>query len=160
MSNRVVEEFLARYPIGSCWRVALSYGSVVLLEFGDKLTMKTKDGSFFLRGSSTLTLYADEWCALEGSETIVCADTVTRASAESILTPRFMSSNLLAVHERSKGRVQFDFTQGLSILIDRDDQQVEDELFHLVRRDGRFLIYSESEGFRVPDEVDGFLASH
>src|ERR1700730_7949315 len=57
-----------------CWKVGLSFGSMVIFKMGDRLDADLIRGSVVEIGTSTLVLEADEWRFFEGVRQVADAD--------------------------------------------------------------------------------------
>lgn len=158
------DEFLGvvdRFQPIRCWKVGLSYGSVVYFEMGDRLSRSSNDGSEEYFGSATLWLYGDYWRISRNLQELAVSETVDRTLVESELCQMFIGQTPVSFSMRDT-YLEISMSDNLRILLQNSkDGGIDDDedLMILFLPDGSILGYNTSSGLFLSSERDEYRAS-
>lgn len=160
LSGEDLSEFAMHFRALPCWQVALSYGSVVRFEFGERLRKSNGDGDDLI-GSATLWLEGDDWRIEQNGSVLADSISVDRSVAENDLSRAFLGESIQALHA-SERSVEIKLSGGLRILAwnpPGSEMDEEDDLVTLYAPDGRIAGFSLKFGLFLATETDDFRAS-
>ncbi len=150
-------ELIDEFPPLKCWKVGLSYGSVIYFDMGEKLRESALDGSDRYVGSSALWLYGYHWTIYHDDIEVMTADRVSRKFTESVLARKFIGQRLTGVTiDEEMCSISVIFSGDLRTVVWRDDDDdFEDEydLITLFLPDGRIICFNAAHGLHLSDEI-------
>ena len=138
-----------------CWRVGLSYGSMIYFEMGDKMEEKALDGSIRTIGSSSLSLQGDEWSIFENSDEIISSKEISRDFAESILASKFVNQHLLKFQlDTRECKLRISYSENLELVLSYKDVSdgTEDEI-NFFLPNGQIVALNKQNGLFIYEEI-------
>ena len=157
-----LEEILEPFRPLVCWRVGLSYGSMVYFRMGDKIESRLLDGTPIQIGSAEFTLWGDHWTITAEDREIANSHTIIRDFAETVLNRQFVGQEFLSVVcHRADYCFTIAFSGGLEIrgsYADEKDEQMN--LVPLFLPDGTIIALSKANGLYVSGDRSDRRAEH
>lgn len=138
-----------------CWRVGLSYGSMIYFEMGDKVEEKALDGSIRTIGSSSLSLLEDEWSICENGGEIISWQEISRNFVESTLDNKFVNKRLLGFQLDSReGKLHVCYSGKLELVLSFPNTSDETEdVINLFLPNGQIVALNKQNGLFIYEEI-------
>jgi len=160
-NNAVLTDLLSQFVPLTCWKVGLTYGSMLYFDMNDRIVEKRTKGGFYIYGSATLHLDGNNWNIYHHGTKIADSYSINRDIAESSLYQKFVGQCLLKIIPPIQPKVKrltIVFSDGLEIMV-RQGKNIEYDLVQLFLPDGNLLCWDYSKELYVREGADDFRAS-
>ena len=155
-----LNDLLVGFQPMRCWRFAKYLGSMLTLDFGDQLDVKTSDSTAVAEGVLMIGIRNVLWIAFDNGRVISNADDVDNATFARDLERRPMGASLCAVESTANSPwIVFRFDNGFSLQVDTANTwKTESDLLELTLPDGRIIVLDEDGALEVLDEIEPIRA--
>lgn len=143
-----------------CWRFGRYLGSMLTLDFGEQLNVKTHDSTIVAEGGLMIGIRNVLWVAIDGERTITTADEVDDAIFVDKLERRPIGATLEVIESTADGRwIEFRFDNGFALKLDTTNRwKTESDIFEITLPDGRIVVQDEEGTIEVLDETEPIRA--
>ena len=159
-NNTSLTSLLNEFTPLICWKVGLTYGSMLYFDMNDKLVEKRLKGGEYIYGSATLHLDGDNWGIYHHGTKVIDSPSVNRTIAESTLHQKFVGQHVVKIIPPAQPklkRLSIIFSDNLEIVV-RQKKNIERDLVVLFLPDGSIVCWNYAKGLYIDEEVDKFRA--
>lgn len=155
-----LNELLAGFHPIRCWRFGRYLGSMLILDFGDQIDIKTHDSTTVAEGGLMIGIRSVLWVAIDGERTITTAEDVDHVVFANDLERRPIGAALQMVESTADGRwIVFRFDNGFALKVDAvNTWKTESDIFEITVPDGRIVVLDEKGAIEVLDEIEPIRA--
>lgn len=132
----------------ACWKVGLSYGSMIYFEMQDKIFEKGLSSEV---GSAALWINADEWIIYHNEREVSDSETIVESDI-SLLNKLFLGKKFLKIEDKKKENIiEIFFGKTIVIKISKPQDEFYDLLTFFLPDGG---IYYYSDAFYKSSQID------
>lgn len=160
MTVAQLNELLASFHPMRCWRFGRYLGSMLTLDFGDQIDVKTHDSTTVAEGSLMVGIRNVLWLAVDGERAITTAEEVDDVVFANDLEPRPIGAALEMIESTADGRwIAFRFDNGFALKVDAGNTwKTESDIFEITLPDGRLVVLDNEGVMEVLDEIEPIRA--
>ncbi len=160
MTVAQLNELLTAFHSMRCWRFGRYLGSMLTLDFGDQLDIKTNDSTTVAEGSLMVSIRNVLWLALDGERAITTAEDVDDIVFANDLERRPIGAALAMIKSTANGRwIAFRFDNGFALKVDAANTwQTESDIFEITLPDGRIVVLDSEGAIEILDEIEPIRA--
>ena len=160
LSVAELDEHLSAFRHLRCWRFGKYLGSMLTLDFGRQIDVKTHDSTMVAEGELVIGIRNVFWWAGDGDHKLMTAEEVNDGVFETRLVPLVVGASLASVSSTQDGRqIIFSFDNGFMLAIDSTNLwHSGGDLFEIKVPDGRIIVLDDEGAIEVLDEVEPLRA--
>lgn len=155
-----LDEHLSAFRNLRCWRFGKYLGSMLTLDFGSQIGVKTHDSTVVAEGELLIGIRNVFWSAADGDHKLTTAEDVNDEVFETRLVPLVVGASLASISSTQDGRqIIFSFDNGFMLTVDSTNMwHSGGDLFEIKVPDGRIIVLDEGGTIEVLDEVEQLRA--
>lgn len=121
LSQAEVTRLLETYPLGVCWNASHYLGSMIVLDFGDRLLVNRTRGSVLV-GAASISVRDVFWSVSRQGQQLATADEIDHALFGTVLRPVFVGTSLESIDTLAeRAAIAFHFSSDVDLVVDTAD---------------------------------------
>lgn len=151
-----LNELLVSFQPMKCWRFGRYLGSMLILDFGDQIEIKTHDSTIVVEGGLMIGIRNALWVVTSGERVITTAEDVNDLLFANDLERRPIGASLQLVESSADGQwIVFRFDNGFALKVDAANTWgTESDIFEITLPDGRIVVLDAEGVIEVLDEIE------
>lgn len=151
-----LNELIAGFHPMRCWRFGRYLGSMLTLDFGEQIELRTIDSATVAEGELMIGIRNVFWVAIDGERTVANADDVDDVVFVNDLQQRPIGAALQAIESTEDSRwIVFRFDNDFALKVDAiNTWKTEADVFEITLPDGRIVVLDEEGAIEVLDETE------